>query len=207
MTFGPVKNHIRQEYLNIFNIPETILLQIIVNPYKHGDDIFYKGKIFSINDLNSICIRHTNDPLENSVITTLPCPPEIIEYYTGNFHDVTEIYINGAPGYAKKDHLSDNDFFDFLKSQNYKWCQEKTDLLELVVALIESGSFVTNGKKPKRTEAIKFISYLFNIDINNHEEMIRSACNRKKDTSPFLKRLSKTFDDYSKKEEKEKVKN
>ena len=84
---------------------------------------------------------------------------------------------------------------------NLIWNKTDTDLLELVTALIESGSIQNPTKDLTRKEAIEIFSQIFNVDIKDAESKLSRATERKKDLSPFLSKLKDSFETYVQKKD------
>ena len=77
------------------------------------------------------------------------------------------------------------------------WKKSDIDLLELIVALIESNSIVNSQGSLTRKEAVEQFSTIFNISIKDYESKLSRGTERKKDVSPFLSSLKQAFDDYA----------
>jgi hypothetical protein len=82
-------------------------------------------------------------------------------------------------------------------STTLQWKKSDTDLLELIVALNESGSIFCNNSAMKRTQTIEFFETLFGISIKDAESKLSKATDRKKNISPFLTSLKEAFDNYA----------
>jgi hypothetical protein len=80
-----------------------------------------------------------------------------------------------------------------------QWKRSDTDLLELIVALNESGSIYCNNSAMSRKQTIEFFENLFSLTIKDPESKLSRATERKKDPAPYLTFLKQTFDNYSKK--------
>ena len=77
-----------------------------------------------------------------------------------------------------------------------KWEKDQTDFLELVVALIKTGSISDPVKPTTRKEVIKHFGILFGREFSYSESLLSRATTRKKDFSPYLKSLTDAFDQY-----------
>lgn len=82
------------------------------------------------------------------------------------------------------------------KNRSILWEASDTDLLELIVALVESGSLQNHTKSLTRKEAIEFFSEIFGLEIKDAESKLSRATERKKDLSPFLSKLKQQFEKY-----------
>lgn len=76
------------------------------------------------------------------------------------------------------------------------WNGTDTDLLELIVGLLETQSVSISGNKTSRKELIKAFETIFSIEIKDFESKLTRATERKKDTSPYLSKLKLAFDNY-----------
>jgi len=91
---------------------------------------------------------------------------------------------------------------DFPKTQGvFTWEASDTDLLELIVALVESGSLQNSTKSILRKEVIEFFSEIFGLEIKDAESKLSRATDRKKDLSPFLTKLKLNFEKYVQKKD------
>ncbi|MFZ2286794.1 MAG: RteC domain-containing protein [Bacteroidales bacterium] len=81
------------------------------------------------------------------------------------------------------------------------WEVYDTDLLELVTALVESGSIQNSTKSLTRKEAIAFFCEIFSLEIKDSESKLSRATERIKEVSPFLTKLKNSFDQYAKKKD------
>lgn len=81
------------------------------------------------------------------------------------------------------------------------WEASDTDLLELITALVESGSVQNSTKSITRKEAIDFFSEIFGLEIKDAESKLSRATERKKDLSPFLTKLKYHFEQYVQKKD------
>ena len=79
-----------------------------------------------------------------------------------------------------------------------QWKKSDTDLLELIVALNESGSIFCNNSAMSRKQTIEYFENLFEITIKDPESKLSRATERKKDPAPYLTFLRQTFENYSK---------
>lgn len=82
------------------------------------------------------------------------------------------------------------------------WGKTDTDMLELITALIESGSINTSSKNITRKEAIRQFELFFNCHIKDSENKLSKATSRKINRTQFLDSLVKTFDEYCDKKDK-----
>jgi len=80
-----------------------------------------------------------------------------------------------------------------------QWKKSDTDLLELIVALNESGSIFCNNSAMTRKQTIEFFENFFGITIKDPESKLSRATERKKDPAPYLTFLKQTFINYSEK--------
>ena len=78
-----------------------------------------------------------------------------------------------------------------------QWKKSDTDLLELIVALNESGSIFCNNSAMSRKQTIEFFENLFGISIKDSESKLSRATERKKDPAPYITFLRQTFINYS----------
>jgi len=76
------------------------------------------------------------------------------------------------------------------------WKATDTDLLELIVALIETNSVLLNDSKLSRKELVRNFEQIFSINLKDFESKLTRATERKKDTSPYLTKLKLAFDNY-----------
>lgn len=76
------------------------------------------------------------------------------------------------------------------------WLKTDTDLLELIVALHESGSLQNISKNISQKESIRIVASLFNRDIKDIHKKLNAARNRKKEDSTFLSKLQASLDEY-----------
>ena len=89
-----------------------------------------------------------------------------------------------------------NSMKDIMES-NLHWDAGDTDLLELLVALLETGTITgRNNKHLTRKDAISYFEGIFSMKIKDSESKLTRATERKKDTSPFLSSLKIAFDNY-----------
>jgi hypothetical protein len=77
-----------------------------------------------------------------------------------------------------------------------QWKKSDTDLLELIVALNESGSIFSNNTAMTRKQTIEFFEILFGKSLKDAESKLSRATERK-DKSPYLSFLKQTFENYS----------
>ena len=78
------------------------------------------------------------------------------------------------------------------------WNKSDTDLLELIVALHESGAIQNSSKDLSQKEAIEFFSEVFQKDIKDPYKKLNSARLRYKDN--FIEKLSDVLGEYYKKQ-------
>lgn len=67
------------------------------------------------------------------------------------------------------------------------WTGNQTDLVELLYALVESGSF--NNGNVQIKNVILYFQTIFHIDLNHYYHKYRDIANRKKERTAFLDRL------------------
>lgn len=79
------------------------------------------------------------------------------------------------------------------------WKKYDIDLLELITALMESGSINNQTMNLTRKDAIKLFESFFNTSIKDAESKLSKGTIRKRDSNPFLTSLVKAFKDYSEK--------
>ena len=77
------------------------------------------------------------------------------------------------------------------------WEYTATDLLELVTALYEAGAINNTKEDLTRKDVIKFFEFIFNYPIKDAESKLSKATAVRKDPTPFLDSLTKTFIHYS----------
>ncbi len=82
------------------------------------------------------------------------------------------------------------------KGGQLQWLASDTDLLELIVGLIETNSVAIQDKRLSRKELVKSFEQIFSIEIKDFESKLSRATERKKDTSPYLTKLKHAFDNY-----------
>ncbi len=87
------------------------------------------------------------------------------------------------------------------------WNKTDNDLLELIVALVESDSIRIDGGKIKQNVAIKFCELLFNHPIKSPHIKISKLSDRIKDDSRFMLRLDNTLQIRKDRLENEKERN
>ncbi len=85
-----------------------------------------------------------------------------------------------------------------LKSELF-WKKYDIDLLELITALMESGSINNQTMNLTRKDAIKLFESFLNTSIKDAESKLSKGTTRKRDSNPFLNSLAKAFKDYSEK--------
>jgi hypothetical protein len=78
-----------------------------------------------------------------------------------------------------------------------QWKKSDVDLLELIVALNESGSIFCNNSAMTRKELREFFENLFGMTIKDSESKLSKATIRKRKLAPFLTFLKQTFENYS----------
>ncbi len=76
------------------------------------------------------------------------------------------------------------------------WQKSDTDLLELITALIQSGSINNVSKDLTRKDTIRLFETFFNCTIKDAENKLSKATARKIDQTPFLNTLTKSFKEY-----------
>ena len=116
----------------------------------------------------------------------------ISEYLKTQKYHVENIikYISTRLEYSNLKFLNKN------ASRNIKWKATDTDLIELIVALLETNSIVSNDNKISRKELIAEFSAFFGITIKDFESKLTRATERKKDNSPYLTKLKQAFENY-----------
>lgn len=77
------------------------------------------------------------------------------------------------------------------------WNGNDTDLLELVVALTQTGIITNKVGKSPRTEVLSVFEGLFGITVKESEKKLEAAAKRKRDKAPFLKSLVLAFEKYT----------
>jgi len=82
------------------------------------------------------------------------------------------------------------------------WQKTDTDLLELITALILSGSINNQTKNLTRKDTIRFFETFFNIKIKDAENKLSKATSRKGDQKMFLNTLTRAFQEYCDKKDK-----
>jgi hypothetical protein len=87
------------------------------------------------------------------------------------------------------------------------WNKTDNDLLELILALVESESIKTEDGKIKQNMAIKFCEHLFNHTIKSPHIKINKLSDRIKDESRFMWRLDHTLQNRKDRLENEKERN
>ena len=87
----------------------------------------------------------------------------------------------------------------------YRWVASNTDLLELLVALMEEGAIQRmDGEKLSRKELIDSACRRLNIEIKDAEGKLNKATARKSSLTPFLDKLKHSFVNYvNQKDEKQ----
>lgn len=89
----------------------------------------------------------------------------------------------------------------------YKWAASSTDLLEMLVALLEQNAIRRrDGKKVTRAEMIKFFQSLFDVDMKDPEGMLARATNRKQNLTPFIDSLKMAFERYAEEKDEKQAK-
>lgn len=76
------------------------------------------------------------------------------------------------------------------------WQKSDTDLLELITALIQSGSIKNETKNLTRKDAIRIFENFFNCKIKDAENKLSKATARKIDQAQFLNTLTRAFKEY-----------
>jgi hypothetical protein len=192
------------DYLNHVNDQLDLIKNIKINYYmsdEKNDDLydfeFYikltKNSLVNItsNDINKY---QPNDDF-NLLIISLILSQQLIF-----IDDAIEILQNRIVWISK---LDDNYFNAESQSKkvssNLSWKKSDTDLLELIVALNESGSIFSNNSAMTRKQTIELFEDLFGITIKDPESKLSRATERKKDPAPYLSSLKQTFENYSKK--------
>ncbi len=115
---------------------------------------------------------------------------KIIDYI-----NVRREIIEKSDDYVKA--ISDHQSFSGLLT----WEASDTDLLELIVSLLESKAIQNSSKSLTRKEAIEAFCMIFNLEIKDAESKLSRATERKKDLSPFLSKLKDSFETYVQKKD------
>lgn len=82
------------------------------------------------------------------------------------------------------------------KPGNLIWNKSDTDLLELIVALLETQSLSSKDYSLTRKDLVFLFSQFFGREIKDFESKLTRATERKKDTSPYLTKLKLAFENY-----------
>lgn len=77
------------------------------------------------------------------------------------------------------------------------WKGNDTELLELVVALTQTGKVTNKAGKSTRAEVLSVFEGLFGITVKDSEKKLEAAAKRKRDKTPFLKSLVLAFENYA----------
>lgn len=73
------------------------------------------------------------------------------------------------------------------------WNKGKIELIELMVALVESGSIHKDNSKVSKEFLALFFSQMFNFDLSDYTKNLYQAKSRKKNPAPYLELLKETF--------------
>jgi hypothetical protein len=76
------------------------------------------------------------------------------------------------------------------------WTKSDTDLLELIIALHESGAIQNSTKDLNQKEAIQAFSDFFGKEIKDQYKKLNAARNRKKEDPGFISKMQKALDAY-----------
>ena len=79
---------------------------------------------------------------------------------------------------------------------NLKWLKSDTNLLELIVALLESNSINNNLNDLTQKEAFNSFATFFQKELKDSHKKLNAARNRKKDEPSFLIKLDQFLQDY-----------
>lgn len=86
---------------------------------------------------------------------------------------------------------------DSLKTQpTLLWSKSDTDLLELIIALYESGAIQNTTKDITQKEAIQVFSDFFGKEIKDQYKKLNAARSRKKEDPGFIIKIQKALEDY-----------
>jgi hypothetical protein len=77
-----------------------------------------------------------------------------------------------------------------------QWTKSDTDLLELIIALLEVGAIQNATKDLTQKEAIQVFSDFFGKEIKDQYKKLNAARNRKKEDPGFIIKLQKALDTY-----------
>jgi len=83
-----------------------------------------------------------------------------------------------------------------------KWLSTDTDLLEVIMALLEKKTIQNNTNSLTKKEAIETIAEFFQQPISHSESKISKMIDRKKGIHPFLDSLVQSLDDYTERQSK-----
>ena len=78
------------------------------------------------------------------------------------------------------------------------WTKTDTDLLELIIALIEVGAIQNATKDITQKEAIQVFSDFFGKEIKDQYKKLNAARNRKKEDPGFVNKMQKALEAYYK---------
>jgi len=146
-------------------------------------------------------LKPMNEMEEFSLMNSFNLKRALSKYWEIQFAAIEEIekyidirlpIIKSAPDYVKSN--PDNN----ISSNNITWSKSDTDLLELVVALHETGAIQNPSKDLSQKEAIAFFSEIFNKEIKDPHKKLNSARLRYKDN--FIEKLSDVLEEYYKKQ-------
>lgn len=80
--------------------------------------------------------------------------------------------------------------------QTFNWTRTDTDLLELIIALFESGAIQNTTRNLTQKEAIQIFSDFFGKEIKDQYKKLNAARNRKKEDPGFIIKLQQALDNY-----------
>jgi len=81
------------------------------------------------------------------------------------------------------------------------WNKTDTDFLELVMALLETGSIQNQSLNLTQKEALESFSQFFNIEVKDPYKKLNAARNRKKEDPSFTYKLNQALEEYYKKQD------
>lgn len=80
--------------------------------------------------------------------------------------------------------------------QTFNWTRTDTDLLELIIALFESGAIQNTTRNLTQKEAIQIFSDFFGKEMKDQYKKLNAARNRKKEDPGFIIKLQQALDKY-----------
>ncbi len=128
---------------------------------------------------------------------------EYTNMFYPNFIRLCESELQRYDLYTENEEKSEGSLISDDRSE-YIWTASDTDLMELIVALIETKSLQReDGKKLTRVELVEYFQELFGIEMKHAESKLSHTGDRIKEISVFLQKLKLAFENYvQKKEEK-----